>query len=292
MRIDLSPRAVALTALVLFLGIGAFALEACGPNRTRPMRPIWDGDAGVAPPLGCVPDLDGRIEARELMPAFGIGASFLLSPAGESREVDLSGVLDADGTLLWDLGSDYASDRVARFTATTLEGKWYAASFPSGQFTVADDPSGTLDSIYRLDEAGLYLLGFASAQMDPPEGQTLWVYETPIVVFQLPLEPGRTWITASEVRNATVRGLPYAGRDTYESRVVAAGELTLPDLTFQQAMRVSTRVTISPSAGATLERRQSSWLFECFGEVARVVAADGEPSDDFTSAASMRRFGL
>ena len=226
------------------------------------------------------------------MPAYDVGASFLLSPVGEDRDVSTAGVLDPDGTLRWDLGADYASDAVARFGASRLEGAWYASSFPSGQFAVADDPSGALFAVYRLDAAGLYLLGFASAQMDPPEGRTLWVYATPVVVFRLPLEPGATWITTSEVRDATVRGLPYAGRDTYESRVVAAGELTLPDLTFTQAMRVATRVTIEPSAGAGIQRRQSSWLFECFGEVARVVAADGEPAEDFTRAVSMRRFGL
>lgn len=287
MRTDARSRRGSLSVLAALV-----ALTACGPNRTRPMRPIWDGDAGVPVPLGCVPDLDGRIEARELSPAYDVGASFLLSPAGEVRDVDVAGMLDPDGTLRWDLGSDYASDVAVRFGPSRIEGKWYASSFPSGQFVVADDPSGALEAIYRLDDAGLYLLGFASARMDPPEGRTLWVYETPVVVFRLPLEPGASWVTTSEVRDATVRGLPYAGRDTYESRVVAAGELTLPDLTFTQAMRVSTRVTIEPSAGAAIQRRQSSWLFECFGEVARVVAEEGEPSEDFTRAASMRRFGL
>lgn len=269
------------------------ALAACGPNRTVPPRPIWDGDTGVPSPLGCVPNLDGRIEATELMPAFDVGASFLLSPAGERREVSTAGSLGADGTVTWDLGADYASDAVARFGAMRLEGAWYAGSFPSGQFAVADDPSGALHAIYRLDADGLYLLGFASRDMDPPEGRTLWTYATPIVVFQLPLTPGASWITVSDVRDATVRGLPYAGRDTYESQVSAsAGTLVLPDVTFTQAMRVSTRATIEPSAGAAIQRRQSSWLFECFGEVARVVAPDGETSEDFTQAASMRRFGL
>jgi hypothetical protein len=286
-RRSTAPRALALSLALLGVGAG------CGPNRTVPPRPIWDGDAGVPTPLGCVPNLDGRIEAHELMPAYDVGASFLLSPTGESREVLTSGVLDPDGTLRWDLGTDYASDVVVRFGAQRVEGTWFASSFPSGQFAVADDPSGALLAVYRLDAAGLFLLGFASRDMDPPEGRTLWVYETPIVVFQLPLEPGASWISVSDVRNATVRGLPYAGRDTYESRVSApAGELVLPDLSFSQAMRVSTHATIEPSAGAALHRRQSSWLFECFGEVARVVAPEGETQDDFTTAASMRRFGL
>lgn len=280
--------------LTLFgLALCGLALSACGPNRTVPPRPIWDGDTGVPAPLGCVPNLDGRIEMHELMPAYDVGASFLLSPTGEERDVLTAGVLDPDGTVTWDLGADYASDAVARFGANRLEGAWYASSFPAGQFAVADDPSGALHAIYRLDAAGLYLLGFASRDMDPPEGRTLWTYDNPIVVFQLPLTPGATWITVSDVRNATVRGLPYAGRDTYESRVSgSAGELILPDVTFTQAMRVSTHATIAPSAGEAIQRRQSSWLFECFGEVARVVAPDGEMNDDFTRAASMRRFGL
>ncbi|MBX7191691.1 MAG: hypothetical protein K1X94_06525 [Sandaracinaceae bacterium] len=266
---------------------------ACGPNRTVPPRPIWDGDAGVPVPLGCVPNLDGRIEATELMPAYDVGASFLLSPSGELRDVLTAGEVRPDGTLRWDLGTDYASDVAVRFSAQHVEGTWFASSFPSGQFAVSDDPSGALLGVYRLDTTGLYLLGFASRDMSPPEGQTLWVYETPIVVFQLPLVPGASWVTVSDVRNATVRGLPYAGRDTYETHVSgSAGELVLPDLSFTQAMRVSTHVTIEPSAGAAIQRRQSSWLFECFGEVARVIAPEGEASDDFTTAASMRRFGL
>lgn len=273
--------------------VGLAGLAACGPNRTVPPRPIWDGDAGVPVPLGCVPNLDGRIEASELMPAYDVGASFLLSPAGETRDVLTSGVVRPDGTLYWDLGIDYASDVAVRFSAQHVEGTWFASSFPNGQFAVADDASGVLLGVYRLDEAGLYLLGFASREMDPPEGRTLWVYDTPIVVFQLPLVPGASWISVSDVRNATVRGLPYAGHDTYEVHVSgAAGELALPDLRFSQAMRVSTHATIAPSAGAAVQRRQSSWLFECFGEVARVVAPEGETSDDFTTAASMRRFGL
>ena len=271
----------------------ALLAAACGPNRTVPPRPIWSGDAGVSVPLGCVPNLDGRIEAAELMPAYDVGASFLLAPAGELREVLTAGVPSPDGTLRWDLGADYASDVVARFGAQRVAGAWFAASFPSAQFAVADDPTGALLAVYRLETTGLFLLGFASREMDPPEGRTLWVYQTPVLVFQLPLEPGASWVTVSEVRDATVRGVPYAGRDSYESRVQApAGELVLPDLRFAQAMRVSTHATLEPSAGAAIHRRQSSWLFECFGEVARVVAPEGESRDDFTTAASMRRFGL
>ena len=70
------------------------------------------------------------------------------------------------------------------------------------------------------------------------------------------------------------------------------GELILPDLTFAQAMRVSTRVTLSPSVGETIVRRQSIYLFECFGQVASVTSRDAEDTENFTQAVDMRRFGL
>ena len=215
------------TSILRLLAAAALALSpGCGPNRTLPMRMSWDADAAV-PPLGCVPDLDGRIEARELEPSIGTPVSFLFGPEGEAREVDLAGVERGGGTRRWDLGADYSTDSVARIEAV--------------------DPA--VVALYRLDEGAFSLLGLASREMDPPEGRTLLPYATPIVLFQLPLEPGRAWVSTADV-SGTLRGLPYAGRDTYESRVPAMGELVLPDLTFTQAMRVATRVTISPSAGA------------------------------------------
>ena len=44
--------------------------------------------------------------------------------------------------------------------------------------------------------------------------------------------------------------------------------------------------------GNVIVRRQSGWVFECFGEVARATAADGETNDDFTTTAELRRLGL
>jgi hypothetical protein len=55
--------------------------------------------------------------------------------------------------------------------------------------------------------------------------------------------------------------------------------------------RVRTKVTVEPTVGATVVRRQTSFFAECFGEVARVTSADGETNEDFTSAAELRRLG-
>lgn len=276
--------------IVLALAFGTIA-AGCGPNRTHPMHTSW-GDGGTPPPLGCIPNLDGQIEMSELMPAFGTPVNVLVNPVGETRTVDLVGQDAGDGTRIWDFGADYATDRVTQPVASQLGVWWFASSFPADAFVVPYDPGATVQGVYRIDANGFYLLGLASSEMDPAEGRTLLVYTTPIVIMQLPLVPGASWLSVGEITGGTLRGLPYAGMDTYASSVVASGQIVLPSLTFTQAMRVSTAVTVSPAAGAPLVRRQSSFVFECFGEVARATSQDGETNDDFTTAAELRRFGI
>ena len=94
------------------------------------------------------------------------------------------------------------------------------------------------------------------------------------------------------MRDGVVQGLPYAGRDTYQIEVSGAGELVLPDVTFTQVLRVRTHLTAQPAVGASRSQWQVSFLFECFGEVARATSRDGETAADFTTAAEVRRFGL
>lgn len=281
MRSEIFPVASALVLAVI---------SGCGPNRTRPDRP--DLDASVAPPLECVPNLDGRIEAREVAPVIGVTVSYLVNPSSEPRDVDLVGAIEGD-VRVWDLGSDYASDAVLSLTARPVEGQWFADAFPvDADFATAIDVGATVLGVYRHGESALELLGVASATEAPPEGRTLLVYETPIVALRFPLEAGAHWISAAEIRDGVVRGLPYAGRDTYDVTVTGEGTLVLPDLTFERALRVSTSVTIEPAAGESVSRRQSSFFFECFGEVARATSRDGETQSDFTVAAELRRFGL
>ena len=103
---------------------------------------------------------------------------------------------------------------------------------------------------------------------------------------------GTKWTSTGNVKNGFVRGLQYAGSDTYAGSDVATGQLVLPDNTFTQAHRLTFVVTTVPSAGSTVVTRQSSFLFECFGEIARATAPAGTGPDDFTTAASVRRFGM
>jgi hypothetical protein len=271
------------------LAIVLLALVAgCGPNRTHPMR---EGlDAAVAR-LDCVPNLDGVIDAAEVAPVIGVPMTYLLNPPGEERTVDLAGAVVGDRRT-WDLGADYASDLAIEIAARPIAGSWFAASFPTAEFAAPLDVGATLLGVYRHEPNALELLGIVSAEMSPPEGRTEIRYETPIAVLVFPLTPGAHWVGASDVRNATLRGLPYAGRDTYDVTVVAEGTAVLPDLSFDRALRVATTVTVEPAAGVSVTRRQSSYFFECFGEVARAVSRDGETTDEFTTAAELRRLGF
>jgi len=262
---------------------------ACGENQTHPTHLGYGGgDAGA---LACVPNLDGAIEERELPVAIGVPVSYLVSPASETRQVDLKGETGADGKLVWNLGTDFATDRTLQIAASTLAGKWYESSFPGGEFTTPLDAAKTLDAIYAHGEGGITLLGIASAQENPPEGKTLIVYATPVLAYKLPLSVGTSWVATGEVMNATVKGLPYAGKDVYEFSDDATGEVVLPSLTFTQAHRLRTHLTSTPSAGQSQSTRQSSFVFECFGEVARATSQPGEMVDDFTTAAELRRLG-
>ncbi|MGD0523955.1 MAG: hypothetical protein ABSE49_02360 [Polyangiaceae bacterium] len=264
-------------------------LVACEPNETHlDNNQLYE--AGTAAPLNCVPNLDGTITEAELAPVLGVTVDYLVSPSGTSRAVNVAGAVDTSGQLVWDFGTDYADDQIAPIEATALQGKWYASSFPNGQFVTPFDAGDTLEAVYSQDANGLYLQGIASKLQSPSNGETLLVYESPVTLYVFPLTVGATWTTTGVVRNGMLQGSPYAGQDTYQGTDVITGQLVLPDFTFTQAHRIDFLVTTVPAAGENIITRQDSYLFECFGEVARATSATNEMNDDFTTAAELRRF--
>lgn len=268
-----------------------FALAACQDNLTTlPQNNAYE--AGAPAPLACVPNLDGKIESAELAPAFGVAARYLVNPQGQSRTIDLQGRVDPGGARLWDYSTPFTDDRVATITAEKPDAKWFAASFPGAEFVAPLDLAARTVGIYTRSDEELRLLGIASADAAPAEGKTLMVYDPPVVLYKLPLVAGASHTSVGTVKNATFRGQPYAGRDTYEVSVDASGKLALPDINFNQVLRVRTTVTVEPIAGTKTVQRQVGWLFECFGEVARATSVANEPAEDFSNVAELRRLGL
>ncbi|MGO8999906.1 MAG: hypothetical protein ACLQVI_41800 [Polyangiaceae bacterium] len=280
-------------ATIAAIGVLGLAFAACGDNLTHPDVNA-EFDAGIAAPLQCVPNLDGTITAAELQEVNGIPVKYLISesPEGMTSNVDLDGTVDSTGQLVWDWGTSYATDSIIQIHAAPLSGQWFAASFPGGTFVTPFDAGGTLQAIYHEDANAIWLHGLASTEENPPNGKTLYAYSDPIQVTEFPLSVGSSWTVTGTVVNGTLEGLPYASQDTYEISDDATGELILPDLTFTQVHRIRSKVTIDPAAGETVVTYQTSFYFECFGEVARATGQSNGTTADFTTAAEVRRLGL
>jgi hypothetical protein len=246
------------------------------------------GDAGTE--LTCLPNLDGQIAADELQPALNLPVDYVVSPPGVTRTVNVAGTTDSAGDHAWDFSQSFANDVSVTIAASALNGKWYQASFPGGQWAAPVDVGDTIEGVYSADSQAIYLLGVASTQEAPADGQTLIVYGSPVALYRFPLAPGSAWTSAGTVQGGMLHGLAYAGTDTYAVTDDAIGELTLHDYVFTQVHRVRLTTTLSPSAGETQVTRQVSFMFECFGEIVRATSEPGETNDDFTTAAEVRRF--
>ncbi|HUB09524.1 MAG TPA: hypothetical protein VMB50_21145 [Myxococcales bacterium] len=272
----------------------ALALVVCaGCAGQAPPTALHGSYPDVAPAaLSCLPNLDGRIDASELPIALGVPETFLVSPPGTTRSVDVVGQADDAGQRVWDWSVDYADDKLATLAASALTGKWYASSFPNGQFVLPFDAADQNEAIYSEDATAVWLWGLASSQQNPSSGQTLLPYANGVPVYEFPLQEGSSWNATGEVQNGTLEGLPYNGVDAYQFDVEDQGILELPELTFTQAMALHITLTTTPAVGAPLTTREVSFVFECYGEVARATSLPNETQDDFTTAAEVRRLSL
>ncbi|MGC4117335.1 MAG: hypothetical protein QM765_22800 [Myxococcales bacterium] len=240
-------------------------------------------------PLACSQNLDGKIDSKELKVGYDLPVNYLVAPAGTTQAVSaVTGAAPA-GDAHWSFNGEDPSNQIAQVSAGTLAGKWFAAEFPAGQFAVPADLGGTLLAINSIDANGMYIHGFASAEKNPAEGQTLYKYDPPIKALAFPLKKGAQWTSTATVRHGKVRGIAYASRETYDMKVDAMGTLELPDVTFQQVMRVNSLVTITPVVGSKVTQRQIAFYSECYGEVARATSQLNEADPTFALASEVRR---
>lgn len=249
-------------------------VAACGVNQTP--------EPELPPELpACLPDRDGVIVADELPIALGARVAYY---ASTDVAVALAGTD-------WDLSEERADDAVIAFGPDPLADQWYAAEFPGAAFVL--DAGDGLDGVFHQDAQGLWLHGTASHDPAPPAGQTLIVYAAPIAALRFPLADGDAFSATADLTAATIAGLPFNGTDRLDVEVAGEGRLALPYVKFSPVLRVRTHAVRTPSTGTPIvERRSVSFIFECFGEVARADSRVGEPDPDFTTAATLRRFAL
>jgi hypothetical protein len=211
---------VALACLALATG--------CGDN----LSVLPDGSDGSRlgdAPLACLPNLDGRIDASELAPVLGVAASYRVSPPGESRAVDVVGTVDAQGVRRWRFDAAAPSDRTVALTASSLEGRWFASSFPHASFVAPLDAEVTLLGVYSHDADALWLHGLASSEENPKAGKTLLVYDAPLAVYRFPLAVGASYTSKGHVTGGTLRFHDLARPiEQADLQLLLAG--SLPDL--------------------------------------------------------------
>jgi len=251
------------------------ALAACGTNETPQPEPV--------PTLPqCVPNRDGVIDASELPIAVGATLTYY---AGTNRS--LTQTL-AGGR--WDLSEERPDDTVVALGPVALRDQWYAGICASGQFVV--DAGNGLDGVYHQDAQALWLDGTASREEAPAGGKTLIVYPEPLAVLRFPITVGDMFAQTVALTDVTINGLPFNGTDELDVHVADSGHLEVPYVDFSPTLRVQTHVTRRPTSGGMTGRRQTLWMFECFGEVARAESNPDETNADFTNAAYLRRFAL
>jgi hypothetical protein len=240
----------------------------------------------------CRPDNNGVIESSELPVVLGAVARVRV---GQNVPVDIDGEV-IGGVTTWDLTRpEVQTEPVGTLSVESMEGQWFAGLFPSADIAAPLLPGGSQLGPLLVEDDGWKLLGAASKDEDPPEGQTRVVYDIPTVLYPFPLQLGSRVTTTSRAQNAVLLGIPTAFDDTTEVEVVGLGTVILPDLILENTLQVRVRFSRTLLAG---DVQQVSYIFvhECLGEVARFVSEAvplSEPRPDgFATAKEVWRLAL
>ena len=292
-----SERTLAARAASLSRALRAASSACCLTLAAAGCMPAPAPDEPLYRPVAlpaCAANVDGRIDADEL--PFVVGATARVR-VGLDREVDVAGAPGRGSARVWDLSRPDPDDEpVGLLTLEGMDGQWFADRFPGADVAGPLEPGNGLLGPLTLDDDGVRLLGSASAEESPEGGRTLLVYDTPVTLYPLPLELGVEADTIARAIGGELMGVPVAFEDTTEVSVSAHGQVLLPELTLEDALRVTVRLSRVPVAGIAVQQVTHIFVNECVGEVARmvspVVPLTDELPDDFPVAASVWRLAL
>lgn len=263
---------------------GEAALDA-GDVRSDAGPPM--PDAGEA--LDAGPDVDGAIPVEDAGPPAchdgdeRLTADELPLPLDVSLRVrvatdaslDTHGTERPDGTRGWDFEGPYGGDVDRSLRRVAPAGAWYAASFPDASYVLPLSTQEDLLGVFRLDAAGLVLLGVVSPESGAT--RTELAYDPPAPVWRFPLAPGASWDVTSTVSGVT-SGVPSVYTERWRVEVDARGDAGTP-AGVRSVLRVNTRITRTVGALVT-ELRRHAYVEPCVGAVAQVFAdgGDAEPA--------------
>lgn len=278
-----------ITVVVVALAAAAVGSVACSP---APL-PV-DADTyvpGVQVP-DCRPNNDGIITIDELPVVLGAAARIRVA---NDVAVDVSGV-DDNGVTVWDLSNPAPeTEPQASLIVEEMGGQWFADLFPGATVAAPLVPGNGQLGPLVIGADSWTLLGAASKEEDPAEGQTRVVYDVPTVLYPFPLQLGTTATSSSRATNALLFGIPTAFVDDTEVEVTGQGTMILPDLILENTLRVTVRFARTLLAG-DVQQVSHHFVHECLGEVARfsspAVGLDEELDDDFAVADEVWRLAL
>ncbi len=275
---------------VLVLCVCTFTCAvACAP---APLPPDQETFVPVVNIPQCTPNNDGIISIDELPVVLGAAARVRVA---NDVAVDVDGV-EQDGVTIWDLSSpDPETQALGRLTAEEMAGQWFEDLFPSATIAAPLVPGNSLLGPLVITDDTWELLGAASKDEAPAEGQSRVVYDTPSVLYPFPLQLGAQVSSSSRASNAILQGIPTAFVDDIDVEVTQQGTVILPDLILENTLRVTVRLERTLLAG-DVQQVSHHFVHECLGEVARftsdAVGLDEELDDDFAAAQEVWRLSL
>lgn len=281
------------SSFLLALAASCVCMAAsCEPAPVDP-----DDDDTFTPPVltpDCRPNNDGIIEANEM--PFIEGATLRVR-VGQNVNINVNGSVGEDGVRVWDLTRPEPQDEpVGALTLESIKDQWFTNLFPDADHAGPLQPGNGLLGPLQIEENGVFLLGSASKDPNPPEGQTLIVYDQPVNLYPFPLAEGVRRDVTSRAPNSVLLGVPMALIDEYQVEVTGIGTVILPDLELENTLRVTLRLRRQTLVG-DVQQVTHVLVHECFGEVARfigpVINSLDEPLDDnFTQAKEVWRLTL
>lgn len=229
----------------------------------------------------CLPNNDGTITAKEAPFAAGISAKYRVA---QNATFDTTGVMQGDGTRLWDFSAMLPNDQTVLVETIAPAGTWWANDFAGATYASRLSQSADLLGVFEVTADALLLRGVVS----PADGFTAtnFNYEPPVKVLSFPMKKGDTWSTTSTV-SGKASGVAVFYSETYDSEVDATGVAKTPYAEFQ-VLRVGTDLTRVIGALVTTTRTYA-FAAECFGPVATIVSTTDELGTEFTSTSEVRR---
>ncbi len=281
------------TSALLAAAVAVVTVAVVGGCVPGPVVNDPDTYAPVVEVPDCRPNNDGIITADEMPVVVGAIAR---NRIGENVAVSIAGTVNADGVRVWDLTRPVVDNEPeGTFTVEEMGEQWFAGLFPSADFAAPLVPGNSQLGPLVVDESGWSLLGGASREENPPEGQTKIVYDTPSRLYPFPLQLGTKVTTTSRARNAILLGIQTAFDDTVSVEVVRRGTVLLPDLELENTLQVKVKLERTLVAG-DVQQVSYHFVHECFGEVARFISAavplSEELDEDFTIAREVWRLAL